>query len=183
MYSIVQEFFDSLKANYPDIPTYVIDDCSPLPHDFKVDHRNEKNLGYTKSVNIGLEYVFTRAEAKLALVLNDDLVLRAGDLDRFLDLTGKVIASPMDTAASHNDRFGAIWGITKEAYKLLGPMDEQYVNFFSDVEYYNRAKKHNIEIIKWYDIVVEHRESSTFNRTEKQALLEKDAEVYNKAHG
>lgn len=183
LYPVVERFFDSLKENYLDVPLFVVDDASPLPHDFLCAVRSHDNHGFTHTVNTGLKVAFHQ-EADIVLVLNDDLVIQKGDLDRFFDLdpAKPVIASPRDTSSDDTDKWGAIWGITRAAYDLLGPMDERYKHFFSDVDYYDRAKEKGVEIIKWQDIVVEHPESATYKHTDKDKFLFADAETYMENH-
>lgn len=180
LYPIVSEFFDSLSDNYPDIELIVIDDASLLAHYFPVTILNKENEGFTKTVNKGLKWVFTMLNYDIAIVLNDDLVIQKGDLDRFFSLEGTTIASPRDTASDDTDKWGAIWGITKEAYKLLGALDDKYHHYYSDVDYYDRAKKKGVTIIKWNDICVLHRESSTFQTLDKDTLLEEDKIIWQK---
>ncbi len=180
LYPIVERFFDSLKEHYPDLDLVTVDDASPLPHDFKVTVKNEDNFGFTTTVNHGLLKAFHDPEVNIVIVANDDLTFKAGDLERFfeLDSTKPIIASPMDTSASSDDRFGSIWGITRAAYEKLGPLDARYKHFYSDMEYYLRAKKKGVEIIKWYDITVEHPESATYKHVAKEELLEEDRKTY-----
>jgi len=171
-YPIVADFFDSMKL-YPDIEMVVIDDASPFPlfPNWGISHINEKNKGFTATVNKGLEI----ATGDILLVLNDDLKIKKGDLDRFYTI-GEGIYSPRDTASDDTDRFGAIWGMTRDTYNKLGKLDEKYKHYFSDLDYYNRAKAKGIPIVKWHDIVVEHKESSTYRNEDKEKLFNDDME-------
>ena len=174
LYPIVTDFFESMEEHYPDIELIVIDDCSPLPHDFPVTHKNKKNLGFTGTVNKGLKL----STADVILVLNDDLKIAKGDLDRYYLLDGLGIWSPRDTASDDSDRFGAIWGLTRETLNRLGFMNDKYKNYFSDNDYYQRAKKLNIQVVKWRDICVEHRENATFKNEDKEKLFETDQKTF-----
>jgi len=174
MFPIIQRFFDSIKTNYPDINLIVIDDASPVPHGFKFDFKNYVNSGFTHTVNMGL----IKTTAPIILVLNDDLVIKKGDLDRFYDVEGLGIWSPRDTASDNTDSFGAIWGMTRATYELLGNLNEKYRNYFSDKDYYNRAKKAGVPIHKWNDICVEHAESATFKNEDKERLYKEDQKKY-----
>lgn len=174
LYAPIQKCLQALERC--GITPTVLDDCSPLeiPAHWPVEGRNYQNLGFTKTVNKLLE----SANGKVIVVMNDDIIMTEECLERFKLLSGAVIASPLDTASSQNDKFGACWGITQEAYKILGPMNEKYKNFFSDTEYYERAKERGITIIKWTDITLEHPESSTYKQLDKEALLKEDALIY-----
>lgn len=182
LYPVVERFFNSLKEYYWDIVLIAIDDNSPLPHDFPVSVRHEENEGFTSTANECLEWGFGLADT--VIVANDDLIIHEGDLDRFFDLdpTKPIIAAPMDTSASNDDRFGAIWGITRAAWNLLGPLNASYKHFYSDLDYLHRAKAKNVEIIKWHDIVIEHAESATYKNEDKQAMLETDLAEYERNH-
>lgn len=166
----------ALQEHYPDYELVVVDDCSPLePYSrWPVTSRNEGNRGFTATVNEGLR----QARGDVLVVLNDDVSVRKGQLDRFKGLEGLVIASPADTASSDDDRFGACWGMTRETYARLGALDESYRNFFSDTDYWLRAKEAGIPVVKWEDVVLEHRESSTFRLLDKEQLLSDDLKRY-----
>lgn len=176
LYRPISNCLKSLKYQNQPIQLFLIDDCSPLEHDF-VDHfwmntwRSPRNKGFTATVNIGL--AFSR-HYPVMVVMNDDIVMTEECLKRFSKLKGLQIASPADTASSPNDRFGACWGMTREVYDLLGPLNEKYKHFYSDLDYYNRAKAAGVEIIKWDDIVLDHPESSTYKTLDKEKLLEED---------
>lgn len=174
LYAVIETFFRSMAEYYPDLELVVIDDCSPLPipPHWPISFRQEKNQGFTSTVNIGLWL----ANADITIVANDDLQIKAGDLDRFFDLNPDeaVIASPRDTSSDDTDGFGAIWGITRTAYRLLGGLDERYRHFWSDKDYYKRAKEQGVTIVKWHDIIVDHPESATYKLVDKARLLAED---------
>ena len=166
-------------AGLEDHRLIVIDDASPLniPSDWYITGKNRKNLGFTKTVNKGLKRAFER-DTGIVIVMNDDIVITPECFERFKGLTGLQIASPRDTASSDDDRFGACWGMTREVYKLLGGLDEKYKHFYSDLDYYLRAKDAGVEIIKWDDITLPHSESSTFKHLDKNTLLNQDRERF-----
>lgn len=180
LYSVIEQCLDTLQAFYPDIPLILVDDFSPLPlsDDWKKQAttyiHHGRNKGFTASVNAGMEI----ADSDVIIVANDDLTFSEGCLDRFYELEGFTIASPCDTASSPDDRFGAIWGITRKAYKVLGSLDERYVHYFSDLDYYDRAVRKGVEIVKWYDVILDHVESATMKTVDKDALFLADQEVY-----
>ena len=172
LYPIVGKFFYSLKENYPDIPVIVVDDCSPLPHYFPVTIQNKTNLGFTRTINKGLKEAFKKAD--IVVVLNDDLVIHNGSLDKFFYIKGLTIASVQDSAGTNDDMFGSNFALTREVYELLGGYNEKYRNYFSDRDYYNKAIENGVEIVKYFDIVLEHMESATFKHLDKKKLFSED---------
>ena len=175
LYLPIAHCLAKVKLYYPEYELIVVDDASPLElPGWPITSVNTSNLGFTATVNKGLSL----ATGDVLIVMNDDIILAEGQLDRFNDLKGLVIASPADTASSPDDKFGACWGMTRETYELLGPLNERYRNFFSDVEYYERAEAKDVKIIKWKDIVLSHPESSTFKLLDKETLLKEDQERY-----
>jgi GT2 family glycosyltransferase len=173
LYLTIEKCLDSIEKYYPDFHLITLDDCSPTKSPFKTTLKNEKNMGFTASVNKLLKEAFKTAD--IVIVANDDLEFKEGDLDHFKEIENiDGIYSPRDTASGNLDTFGAIWGMNKNTYKKLGPMNEKFVNYFSDADYYNRAKKIGLPVVKWKDVVVTHHESSTFNLVNKKELYEKD---------
>jgi len=155
----------------------LVDDCSPLDHDFPITIQNSPNLGYTSTVNAGLKI----ATADVIVVCNDDIVMTKECMERFQDLPDGVIASPMDTSSSDDELFGAVFGMRRSVYEEIGGLDENFKHFFSDTEYIQRAKNRGIEIIKWYDITLDHPESSTYKLLDKKTLLEEDRKVWERS--
>lgn len=174
LYPIIRECFMTLEKYYPEFNKIVVDDASPLPHDFPVTIRNKENLGYTKSVNKGLE----KSTAPIIIVANDDLSFKKGDLDKFKLIDSIGIFSPRDSASGDLESFGAIFGMTRETYKIMGNMDEKYRNFYSDRAYLDRANSLGVPVVKWTDICITHHESATFNLLDKKTLLEEDSNLY-----
>jgi len=175
LYLIIDKFFKSLNKYYPQLNQIIIDDASPLEHNFPVTYRNKKNMGFTHSVNKGLSL----SKAPIIIITNDDLEFQKGELDNFF-LIGKDrgIYFPADTASGNLNSFGAIWGMNRETYNILGKLDEKYKHFYSDKDYLERAIKKNIPIINWPDIRIIHHESATFNTLDKEKLLNNDKEKY-----
>lgn len=175
LYGVITRSIASLDGQH----VIMVDDASPIDHDFMnyynvVYLRNEENRGFTATVNRGLRV----SVDDIVVVMNDDVVMTEECMDRFRSLEGLVIASPMDTSASDDDRFGSCWGMTRETYELLGPLNEEYRHFYSDTDYYERAKAAGVEIIKWKDITLDHPESSTYKLVDKESLLAADAEKW-----
>lgn len=180
LYPIVENFFQSLRRHYPDLPLVVVDDASLLPHDFPVSLRHQTNRGFTKTVNDGLKYATKRFDPDVYIIANDDLVFKAGDLDRFFTLNPRerVIASPSDTADSPDDKWGAIWGMTRATWLKLGLLNERYQDYFSDNDYYHRAQEARVKIVKWTDIIVEHVEGATYRHVDRDSLAAQDYALY-----
>ncbi len=179
LYLPISRCLGALQGAIEPVEVILVDDASPLEHDFNrsvgVTYlRNEQNEGFTKTVNRGL----LAATDDVIVVMNDDIIVTDECLRRFSELTGLTIASPMDTASSPDDRFGACWGMTREVYETLGNLNDYYTNFFSDSDYYERARMAGVEIVKWTDITLEHPESSTYKLLDKEALLNADRKRY-----
>jgi GT2 family glycosyltransferase len=172
----IHNCLSALKRLYPDFKLVVIDDASPLecPEYWPITSQNAQNSGFTATVNKGMSL----AIGNTIVVLNDDITVKEGDLDWVRDLGGEVICSPMDTASSNDDRFGACWAITREAYTKLGPLNESYKHFWSDKDYYDRAKAAGIEVRKLNDVMLDHPESSTYKLVDKEKLLAEDTVRY-----
>lgn len=176
----IEMCLSTLRACYPWVDPILIDDASPLPlpSHWEIAETNPINLGYTATVNKGL----AMADGDILVVCNDDLQFYPHCLDRYLDLEDMVIASPADTASGDMEGFGAIFGMTRTTYELLGPLDERMKHFYSDTEYIERAKRKGVENVKWKDIVLEHPESSTFKLLgNKEELLAEDRETWETA--
>ncbi len=177
LFITIETCLSTLSVTYPWFEVVLVDDCSPLeiPPHWDITYTNPVNLGYTRTVNRGL----MEATGDVLIVANDDLQFYPGCLDRFLELPDNVIASPADTASGSLDGFGAIFGMSRNTFNLMGLLDEQYRHFYSDQEYQERAEKLGVEVVKWKDIVIPHPESSTFKVLgNKDQLLDQDRVIY-----
>lgn len=174
--SVVEVFFTTLTATYPEAEVIVVDDCSPMDHPFAVAYRNDENLGFTQTVNRGL----TLATRDILVIANDDLSFTAGDLDIFtvMDTESLGITVAQDSAGTADNTFGALWGMTRKTYELLGGLDSRCKHYFSDKLYYKKALDCCVPIIKDGSRVVFHVESATYNTIDKQALFETDREAF-----
>lgn len=175
LYLIIDKCLKSIKKHYPDWRLIVLDDCSPTYSPFHADIYNGVNKGFTASVNTLLEEGFKYSD--VVIVCNDDIEIRKGDLDKFVNLPDGIY-SPPDTASGDLDSFGCIWGINKTTYKKLGQLDERFRNYFSDQDYYQRAKKLGIPIVKWTSPLIQHHESSTFNLVDKDTQYFEDLKTF-----
>lgn len=169
--------------NVADDSLCIVDDASPhkiayplWKNDFTI--WNQKNEGYTKAVNSGLRLAVSHHHEKL-VVANDDLIFDDGDLAWTDDIIPGVIVSPKTTDEGKGDMFGSLWGIHAETITTLGYLDDSLPHFFSDTEYYYRAKKQGIKIIKRDDIVVNHVGGATYSLiTDRDKLYQVDKEAY-----
>lgn len=181
LYPIIRRCLASIPRE--GVELIVIDDCSPLDtDDFQEGNgwwlHNPENLGYTKTVNIGLK----EASGDVFVIMNDDITLKPGQLDRFFNLPDGIF-SPKTSEEGKGDRFGSIWGMNRATYEKLAPLDPTLPHFFSDAEYYDRAKRLGVPITKWYDIVVDHVGGATYKHVNKAEMYEKDHAHYRDMDG
>ena len=169
----IDKFFRSLDENYRDVPLIVFVDCSPSDHPFNISHKNEKNLGYVKSVNIGLKL----SNTDIVIVMNDDLVIKKGDLDPFFEI-GDGIYCPQDSCSSYWPHSGACFAMNRKTLKKMGYLNEEYKHFFADREYWLKADELGIPIVKLNKICIEHPGSATFNLLDKRKIYLEDEKVY-----
>lgn len=175
LYLTIDTCLKALAEHYPNCRVITVDDGSPLPTaQWQPTVILSRNGGYTAAVNAGLE----KSKSRVIVIMNDDIVVQAGQLDRFAELRGLQIASPLDTSGSADDRFGACFGMTRQVYDLLGPLDDDFKHFYSDLDYYLRAKDNGVAVIKWTDIILDHPESTTYKVVNKEKLYEQDNETY-----
>lgn len=174
LYPIIQRCLDSIKEHYPEAELILIDDGSPLDtSDWPITYKKPKSTGFTNTVNEGLH----RATNDIIVVMNDDITLKAGDLDRFYEINAVGIYSPKTDDEGDGDKFGSIWGMNRETYERMGDLDEKFPHYFSDTEYYNKAKRLEIPITKWYDIIITHESGATYKELEnREELYEQDKE-------
>lgn len=158
LYQVIDRCIKSVKEHYPTAELILVDDASPIEVDWDISIKKDINTGYTNTVNQGLR----AATRDILVVMNDDITLKTGDLDRFYKISSVGIYSPKTTDEGAGDYFGSLWGMNKETYKIMGDLDENYPHYFSDTKYYERAKKLGVPIIKWEDIVVEHIGKATY---------------------
>ena len=178
-YGTIKKCFESLKDL--NIELIVIDDASPMPtEDFPTTFRNKKNLGYTATVNKGLE----ETTGDVLIIANQDLVFTEELIERFRDIDDGIY-SPMtsDAGNSEENLFGSIWGMTRFVYKSIGALEPRLKHFFSDKDYYLKAKDKNIKIIKWEDLVVEHDGGSAYTGRKRVHLYDHDFRVFRKIWG
>jgi|GEM_PF-4501405 len=179
LYLTIDKCLKSIKRHYPDWTLITLDDCSPTYSPFPTTIQNGTNMGYTYSVNRLLEEGFKTSD--IVIILNDDVELRSGDLSKFKTIKDGIY-SPPDTASGSLETFGCCWGLNKATFEKMGKLDERFVNYFSDMEYFERAKKLGVPVVKWSEPRIIHHESSTFNLVDKDELFERDFATYRQMH-
>jgi glycosyltransferase involved in cell wall biosynthesis len=154
----------SLKAQMNEL--IVVDDASLYPtEEFKhisyIYHRNEKNLGYIKSANIGFKHA---RYDHIVLVCNDTELL-SGHLK---DLCGEGYRFPVVEGKEKPFWDGSFYGFPK---KIKGLYDERYINYFGDVDKFYSAKIHKIPLEITSTVRIRHLQSAT---TKKAGVRESD---------
>lgn len=177
LYPIISRFFDSIPQSCDEV--IIVNDASPLPILPEWKSRStffisrNINKGYTETVNRGLEC----ATGDILIISNDDIVLTQEIVDRFSQIEDGIY-SPKTTDEGDGDKFGSIWGMQRSTFNILGYLDNRLKHFFSDTEYYERAKKKSIPIVKWDDCIIEHEGSATYNSENKSHLYYEDEKTY-----
>lgn len=175
-YQVIRRCFDSLKDF--DGELIVINDNSPLEvNDFPVTIKHTKNLGYTRSVNDGLRI----ATGDTLIVANQDVVFTPELLDKF-DKINFGIYSPKTTDEGPGDKFGSIWAMSRKVYRLLGFLDERMPHFFSDLDYYTRAKEVGVPIVKW-PLLIEHQGQNAYRYVDHGSFYQADMQAYKEKWG
>ena len=180
LYKVIDKCISNIKKYYPNEELIIIDDCSPYETKEWIDRADQSiecidNLGYTVAVISGMK----AASCDKIVVINDDVFIREGDLDRFYNMDYGIY-SPKTSDEGQGDRFGSIWGTTKKTLDTLGYLNPKLRHFFSDAEYYDRAKKMRVPIYKWNDIIVEHLGGKTYETINKEELYNADHDIYRK---
>lgn len=128
---------------------------------------------YTVNVNAGLR----AATGDVLVVGNNDLVFENGWLAQLLPLldAGYDIATcwtsdqkdvRIEERIEDNAKFGSLFAMTRKAYEILGPLDEQFRGYFSDLDYRRRALDAGLKIGKNLSLVVEHEAKATYKQTD-----------------
>jgi GT2 family glycosyltransferase len=179
---IILKSLASVK-NVTDRSICYVDDASPVQLDFQptggdIVCRNRDNVGYTGAVNMGLKFAMT-TRYQVFVVMNDDIFLEDHQLD-WVDACGEhMIISPKTIDEGSGDMFGSIWAVHRSVIETIGYLDERLKHYFSDTEYYHRAKKKGITIVKREDIVIDHLGGATYKtREDKNELYDHDQQAY-----
>lgn len=174
-YQVIKTCIHRVEEHYPG-QLFVIDDASPLEHDFPVNYRNPENLGYSATVNKAIKLI----DDECFVVMNSDIWLKEGDLDWVVttpDYRG--IFCCQDSCGTEDVRFGSIFATNKLTWNDLGGFDERLRNYFSDSLMLQTCKELGVPVVKDFSTVVEHLESQTFKHLNKSLLFQNDAKVYN----
>lgn len=183
-YRTIKNTFDSIEDSKKilgdgvEVKVIVIDDGSPMDaYVFPVTLMIRTNRGYTATVNTGLEQSY----GDIKIIANQDIIMTPELLERFISM-GDGIYSPKTDDEGEGNLFGSIWGMNKETFKKMGPLNQELKHFFSDKEYYDRAYELGVPVVKWNDIVIHHEGGDAYRFTNKDKLYEEDAETYRNLH-
>lgn len=155
--------------------TLIIDDGSPIEVEMpgKII-RQEKNGGYSKAVNAGLE----AAIGDILVVANNDLTFPENwlaqllwPLDMGFDIATCWLSdqSPdLEDRISSGDKFSALFAMHRGVYDVLGGLDEQFRGYFSDTDYRRRALNVGLKIGMNRSLVVGHQSKATYRRIDPQ---------------
>lgn len=178
-YATIKRCFDSLKDSGFEGELIVVDDASPITsHEFPTTLRHHDNTGFTRAVNDGLRL----ATGDILVIANQDIVFTKELLEKF-EKVYFGIYSPKTVDEGSGDYFGSIWGMNRKAYQLLGELNPRLAHYFSDKDYYRRAKAKGVPIIKW-NLMVEHEGSNAYeHRPEGNGLYDNDFAAYKEIWG
>lgn len=95
---------------------------------------SNEGTGYTKNVNLGLQM----AKGDFLMVVNNDIEWRKGSLDD-LCIQGTV-TSPFLNGGGQ-PFWGPFFVLPREVYEKVGPLDEQFMLYCSDTDYFFRIKE------------------------------------------
>lgn len=179
-YPILDAFYDTYTMyKKPNFELIVIDDCSPLDHDFYVTFKKPCNTGFTETVNEG----FKRATGEILVMASDDIEFNSKIMDKIETIKDNEVCLPtwVGEPVSDDNKFGFFWGMTRKTFYKLGKMDESMTQYFSDLDYNTRAKEKCIKIVKWWDTPVLHHGGATLKNNPQDYL--RDMAVYKNKYG
>jgi GT2 family glycosyltransferase len=175
-----QELIDSTERclaslDDPYLQLIIVDDGSPLRHKpSKFDEFivSNKNLGYARAVNRGLD----AANGKYIIICNNDIEFIQTDWLTHL-LTplenGYDISSIRTTDSDgwltedrleENAKFGSIWAMKREVYDTIGELDTGFgKGYFEDLDYHKRAEDAGFKVVKNHAGLVQHQGKATFS--------------------
>lgn len=180
----------------------VVDDGSPVDVELEDESgfkqvikqmRLDENRGYAAAVNTGLHF----ASGDIFIIANNDLEFIQSDwLDHLLkplkEGAGVSLIRQTDCDGwttedkyTENDKFGALWAMTREVYEKVGPMDERFgKGYFDDLDYWRRVQDAGYKIVKNHNGLVHHLGKQTFKHIDpKDTLFGKNLWVYKEKWG
>jgi GT2 family glycosyltransferase len=130
--------------------------------------RKDFPMGYARAVNCG----FTLADGEWIVVLNNDLFLQAGWLDKMIEdyqsTPGGVLAPfdyPMSPGPIVMDKhWYSLILMSKKVRNEVGYFDETMNYRFHDQDYSCRVKSAGYEVMRTPNVVVAHINSATYNK-------------------
>lgn len=190
LFEMTEKCLESLYFNgWNDIDeVLVIDDGSPhrLIPSYGTLLVRETNGGYAKAVNTGLY----KASGDFIIICNNDIEFIQPDwLQHLLQPLeeGAGISSIRTTDSDgwnteeryeENAKFGSIWAMTKDTFKLLGNLDDSFgKGYYEDLDYWHRAQEQGIRIIKNHAGLVEHKGAATFKTFDDLVNMHYDAMI------
>ncbi len=177
MLEMAKRCVSSLDGDRPD-EVIVVDDASWLAFERseKVDKllRNDKNLGYVRTVNAGLKV----AVGDVLIVGNSDLVFSEGwqrAITRPLATHDICSLRLSDTGEEGTEdrleehgRFNALFAMKRSTYEKLGPLDERYVHFCADNDYRRRAINAGLKMCVNHGFRMEHVGDATYGKIDPE---------------
>lgn len=167
--------------------------------------RNEKNLGFVKAVNQGIE----RSDAPYICIANNDIIVTVGWLDemiRIMEANPDIgIINPSSNTSGENPargesieeyalRLAAFKGKTQELYtcrgfcmllrktvlSAIGPLDEIYhVGYFDDTDYCKRAQEKGFKTVRAKGSYIYHEGNVSFKvLNNNRDLFKKNEKIF-----
>lgn len=171
---MTERCMDSLEKDRPDEVILIVDELGD---------------GYSKTVNRALGV----AKGDILIIGNNDLVFKKGWLKSLLkpledhDIS-TVWTSDQDVEledrVEEGARFGSLFAMKRNVYRVLGGFDEQFKGYFADTDYRRRALDAGFTIGKNLNCVVQHEAKATYKQTDpedKEYL--KAMRLYEMKHG
>lgn len=147
--------FECIKGAYQDVDEMIV---------------INDNQSYAKNVNKGLK----SCTGDYIIICNNDVAFVQHDwLEHLLKplKEGYDVSSVRTTDSdgwetedkiTEGDKFGSLWCMKREVYEKIGGLDEDFGNYFEDLDYHKRAEDAGFRVAKNHAGLVEHRGKATF---------------------
>lgn len=129
--------------------------------------------GYSKTVNRALK----ASHGDILIVGNNDLIFKKGWLSGLLKpLENHDISTvwtsdqdvKLEDKIEERARFGSLFAMKRNVYRVLGGFDEQFKGYFADTDYRRRALDAGFTIGKNLNCVVQHEAKATYKQTDPE---------------